>query len=155
ALQAELGRPDAARAAWSRALELDPTFRPALDWLAADARARNAAEDERMVLERRAALPVGPAEPEAMVPIVARPAGLHLAAGRADEAERAARRALTVLPRDREALGVLDRVLSAMGGSRELADLLATRAEVETDFDAIVELLFRRAALLEHLGDRR
>ena len=155
ALQAELGRPDAARAAWSRALEIDPSFRPALTWLAADAHARGAADDERAALSRLVTLPADPSEPDGSAASWARLGELHFADGRSDEAERAARRALALHPRERAALALLDGVLAARGSSPELAALLAVRAEVETDFDVIVELLFRRAALLEGSGDAR
>ncbi len=153
ALQAHLGRPDAARAAYGRALELDGSFRPALAWMASDARARGSADEELALLERLCALPANPVEPEAMAPTLARLGELHADAGRSDDAERAARRSLALMPRHPTALAVLDRVLSARPPSRELGELLAVRAEVETDFDVIVELLFRRAALLEGLGE--
>ncbi|MDB4970575.1 MAG: Tetratricopeptide 4 [Myxococcales bacterium] len=155
ALQAELGRPDAARAAYARALELDAAFRPALTWLAGDARARGATEDERAALEKLTALAADPVEPEAAAPTLARLAELYAATGMREEAERTARKALALAPRERIALAVIDQALAARGGSRELAELLAVRAEVETDFDVIVELLFRRAALLESLGELR
>ncbi|MGZ3429798.1 MAG: tetratricopeptide repeat protein, partial [Polyangia bacterium] len=88
-------------------------------------------------------------------PTLARLGELYAEAGRSDEAERAARRALTLYPRLGPALAVLDGVLSTRPPSPELAELIAVRAEVETDFDLIVELLFRRAALLEGLGEQR
>lgn len=155
ALQAHLGRPDAARAAYARALELAPDFRPALEWMARDARDRGAGDEELATLERLCALPADPVEPEALAPTLARLGELHAAAGRMDEAERAARRALGLMPRHPTALAVLDAVLAERPASRELAEVLAVRAEVETDFDVIVELLFRRAALYEGLGEIR
>ncbi|MGZ3440864.1 MAG: tetratricopeptide repeat protein, partial [Polyangia bacterium] len=99
ALQAHLGRPDAARAAYARALELDPSFRPALEWIAAAARPRGAPADELAALERLCALPTDPDEPEASAPTRARLGELYADAGRSDEAERAARRALALYPR--------------------------------------------------------
>ena len=99
--------------------------------------------------------PIDPVEPEATAPTLARLGELYLAAGRGEDAERAARRALALLPRHPTALAVLDGVLAERPASRELAELLAVRAEVETDFDVIVELLFRRAALYEGLGETR
>ena len=153
ALQARLGRPDAARAAYTRALALDPSFRPALEWMAIDARTRGATDEELAALERLGALPVDPIEPEALAPTLTRLGELHAAAGRTDQAERAARRALALCPRFAPALALLDGALSLRPPSPELAELLAVRAEVETDFDVIVELLFRRAALLQGLGE--
>src|SRR5262249_43138557 len=149
------GRPDAARAAYARALEIDGSFRPALEWMATDARSRGAADEERPALERLTALPSDPAEPEASAPALARLGELYADGERHGDAERLARGALALVPRHPLALAVLDRVLSSRPASPELAELLATRAEVETDFDVIVELLFRRAALYEGLGDGR
>ena len=155
ALQAHLGRPEAARAAYARALELDGSFRPALSWMAEDARGRGAADEELAALERLTALPGDPVEPEASAPALARLGELYADAGRIDDAERATRRAMALMPRHPTALAVLDRVLSSRPASAALAELLATRAEVETDFDVIVDLLFRRAALYEGLGELR
>ncbi|HEX4456477.1 MAG TPA: tetratricopeptide repeat protein, partial [Polyangia bacterium] len=151
-LQDELGRPDAARAAWTRVLELDPAYRPALTWLAADARTRNATDDETAALEKLTALPADAGDPDALASALARLAQLWQARGRGDDAESAARRALSLHAREPRALAVLDDRLVVAGSHEELAALLAVRAEVETDFDTIVELLFRRAALLETIG---
>jgi tetratricopeptide (TPR) repeat protein len=157
ALQDELGRPDAARAAWTRVLELDPAYRPALTWLAADARTRGAGDEEAAALEKLTALAADPSDPDTLATALARLAQLWLARGRGVEAEAVARRALALHAREPRALAVLDERLVAAGSANdganaELTALLAVRAEVETDFDTIVELLFRRAALLESSG---
>ncbi len=159
-LQDELGRPDAARAAWTRVLELDPAYRPALTWLAVDARTRGVVDEEAIALEKLTSLPTDAADPDALATALARLSQLWLQRGRAADAEAAARRALALHAREPRALAVLDAVLAATlddgpaakGSHAELAALLAVRAEVETDFDTIVELLFRRAALLETTG---
>ena len=82
ALQAHLGRPDAARAAYARALELDGNFRPALAWTGGGrARARR---ERRGAGGARAAdgAAADPAEPEASAPALARLGELY-ARGRA------------------------------------------------------------------------
>ena len=84
-------RPDAARAAYARALELDGSFRPALEWMASDARARGATDDELVALERLAMQPIDPVEPEATAPTLARLGELYLG-GRDAAKTRSARR---------------------------------------------------------------
>jgi tetratricopeptide (TPR) repeat protein len=154
-LQTQLGRPDAARVAWSRALEIDPSFRPALSWLVADARARGAVDEESAALERLTALPADPADPDALAAALGRLAQLRWSRGAVEAAEAAARGALSLHARQERALATLDEILVARGAREELAQLLAVRAEVETDFDTIVEILFRRAGVLQAMGDAR
>jgi tetratricopeptide (TPR) repeat protein len=155
-LQADrLGRPDAAREAYARALALDPDFRPALHFLAAEARGRGDAAEETARLERLVALAPDPVEPESRPAELVRLAQLYRGAGKPDDAERAARRALALAPRHLPALVLLDELFAQSGATDGLIDVLQLRAQGETDFDQMVALLLRRAGLLEQAGRRK
>src|SRR5205085_1303681 len=110
-----LGRPDAAREAWLRALEIDPEFRPALAFLAAEARTHGDDVEEVARLEQLVALPFDPTEPEARVEQLLRLGQLHAAAGRTEKAESCVRRALEGQPRERRALQLYDELLTHAG----------------------------------------
>jgi tetratricopeptide (TPR) repeat protein len=154
-LQAErLGRPDAARQAYERALAIDPDFRPALAFLAAEARDKGDAVEEQRYLLRLVTLPPDPIIEDARPGELVRLAQLLHAAGRPEDAEAAVRRALEAQPRHPRGLALLDELYTKAGRSEELIPILAMRAEVETDYAHTVELLFRRAALLETHGRR-
>jgi tetratricopeptide (TPR) repeat protein len=154
-LQADrLGRPDAAREAYGRALAIDPDFRPALVYLAAEAQRTRDGDEELRCLERLVALPVDPVEADARPNELTRLAQLKLAAGRNDDAERHLRDALEIHPRHVRALALYDEVLGRAGKRGEQAAVLALRAELEPDHDQAFELLSRRAALLDGLGRR-
>lgn len=154
-LQADkLGRPDAARLAFQRALEIDPDFRPALAFLAAEARARGDAGEELLRLERLATLPIDPSEPDARPQELLRVAQLHAQAGRTERAEEWARRALEAQPKGPRALQLLDEVLTQAGRLGELPPILLERAHVENDPEQVFALLLRRAQLLETHGTR-
>ena len=115
-LQAEkLGRPDAAREAYARALALDPDFRPALVFLCDEARQSGKRDDERRHLERLVAQPADPIDSEARPSELTRLGQLQLAAGQVAEAETSARRALELSPRHARALHLLDEVLTRSG----------------------------------------
>ena len=124
--------------------------------MARDARERGAAAEELAALERLCALPADPVEPEALAPTLARLGELHARRRphRRGRARGAAGAGAHAAPSD-GAGGARRRAWPTRPASRELAELLAVRAEVETDFDVIVELLFRRAALYEGLGELR
>src|SRR5262249_10501340 len=120
-LQADkLGRPDAAKEAYGRALEIDPDFRPALVFLAEEARRFLERAEELRYLERLIAQPVDPVDLETRPSELTRLGQLHLAAGRAASAEAAARQALELSPRHPRALALLDEVLSRGGNHPEL-----------------------------------
>ena len=152
-IQAEhLGREDAAREAYTRALAIDPGFRPALVFLAREARSRGARGEERDRLERLSSLPADPTDPESRLVDLLRLGQLYLEDGRESEAEGAARRVLSEQPRNANALALLDEVFSRGGRNAELEAILAVRAQIEPDHDVGVELLSRRASLLEAAG---
>ncbi len=149
-----LGRPDAAREAWLRALEIDPEFRPALAFLAAEARTHGDDAEELTRLEQLVALPTDPTEPEARVEQLLRLGQLHATAGRTDKAESCVRRALESQPRERRALQLYDELLTHAGRVAEVVPVLALRAQVESDPEQIFDLLLRRASLLDAVGPR-
>ncbi len=152
-LQSEhLGRDDAAREAYSRALTIDPRFRPALTFLARDARRRDNCAEELDVLERLTALAPDPADPDTRLNDMGRLGQLFLEEGRTDDAEAVARRVLSEQPRNAAALALLDNLFTRSGRSAELEAVLAMRVQVETDYEVGIDLNLRRAALLENVG---
>jgi tetratricopeptide (TPR) repeat protein len=149
-LQADrLSRPDAAREAWARALEIDPEYRPALSFLAGDARARGDVAEERRRLEQWLALPPEPGDAETRAAHLLRLAQLHQLAAAPGEAERVARRALDLQPRDPAALALLDELYTHAGRHAELIPLLYQRAQVERDPEQVFDLLLRRASIFD------
>jgi tetratricopeptide (TPR) repeat protein len=155
-LQAEkLGRPDAAREAYGRALALDPDFRPALVFLAQEARQSGSRDDERRHLERLVAQPVDPVDNEARPAELTRLGQLQLGAGNLTDAETSAKRALELSPRNPRALQLRDEILTRAGNQLALVDLLRQRAELEVHHDQSFELLSRRAGLLDQLGRQK
>ena len=152
-LQAEkLGRDDAAREAYQRALAIDSRFRPALVFLAKDARTRGDRADELERLQPLVAIGPDPADPATHTLELARLARLYLDTGRVEDSEAIARRLLAEQPRQAAALVLLDEIFSRGGRNAELETLLGVRAQIETDFEATVELLLRRGSLLEQAG---
>jgi tetratricopeptide (TPR) repeat protein len=155
-LQAEkLGRTDAAREAYGRALALDPDFRPALVFLVEEARQSGNRDEERRHLERLVALPADPVDVETRPAELTRLGQLQLAAGNLAEATASARRALELSPRHARALQLYDEVLTRSGDQAALVSLLRQRAELEIHHEQSFELLSRRAALLDQLGRRQ
>src|SRR5581483_5060201 len=155
-LQAEkLGRPDAAREAYRRALELDPEFRPALAFLAADARARGDVAEEQARLEKLAALPADPADLDGRAAELLRLAQLYVQLNRPSEAEALARRTLDAFPRHPAALELLDELYTKAGRTDDLAGVLGERAAAVPGGSPALDLLHRRAALLDGAGRRR
>ncbi|MEO6953152.1 MAG: hypothetical protein ABI321_15230 [Polyangia bacterium] len=152
-LQSEqLGRDDAAREAYQRVLVIDPRFRPALVFLARDARTQGQRAEELERLQRLVALGPDPADPSTHAADIARLARLLVDASRFDEGEVLARGLLAEQPRHAASLALLDEVFSRGGRNAELETLLGVRAQIETDYDATVEILLRRGALLEQAG---
>ena len=152
-MQAErLGRDDAAREAYQRALVIDPRFRPALVFLARDARTQGQRTEELERLQRLVSLGPDLADPSTHPTDLARLARLQVDAGRFEEGEAIARRLLADQPRHAAALALLDEIFSRGGRNAELETLLGVRAQIETDYDATVELLLRRGSLLEEAG---
>jgi tetratricopeptide (TPR) repeat protein len=149
-----LNRPDAAREAWARALEIDPAFAPALVFLADEARTRGDRAEEAQRLEQLVALPADPADPDLRIEHLLRLGQLHQLAGRADAAEGIARRVLETQPRDARALAMLDELYTHAGRHADLLPVLAARAQVERDPEHIFDLLLRRASLLDAQGLR-
>jgi tetratricopeptide (TPR) repeat protein len=154
-LQAErLNRPDAAREAWTRALEIDPDYRPALAFLAAEARARGDHAEETRRLEQLTNLQPDPADPDTRTEQLVRLGQLRQLAGDAEAAEACARRVLEAQPRDGRALALLDELYTHAGRHADLIPVLALRAQVEREVEQIFDLLLRRASLLDAQGLR-
>jgi tetratricopeptide (TPR) repeat protein len=153
ALQSDkLGRDDAAREAYARALEIDPSFAPALRFLARQARHLGDAGEEILRLERLVSLPENPLDPDERNADLARLAQLYATTGKTRDAEAVVRRVLETQPRDARALLVLDEIYTREGRLSELEAVLRMRAEVETDHDLGIQAITRRAAVLEELG---
>ncbi|HEY7954123.1 MAG TPA: tetratricopeptide repeat protein, partial [Polyangia bacterium] len=150
-LQAErLGRPDAAREAFERALAIDPGFRPALAFLAADARSAGRHDEEQELLERWVALPADPLEGDPGLEPWLRLARLHAASARPAEAERCLRAALALDPQHPATLALFAAQLEA-GGRRDEA--IAAYEELATLSPADPAPWTRLAALYRQ-GDR-
>jgi Tfp pilus assembly protein PilF len=117
-----LGAPDRARSAYQSALKIDPDHLPSLVNLARLERQAGRAESAAQLLESASRRPALAAEPGLWVQL----SMTERVAGNLTDAERAARRALS-LRRDPGAYEALALVASARGQDRE-AELLATSA---------------------------
>jgi tetratricopeptide (TPR) repeat protein len=120
ALQADkLGRPDAAREAWRRGLELDPDFAAALSWLADDARTRGDVAEERRHLERLVVLPGDPSEPDGRSELLVRLGQLLFDSGHTIDALAAVKKVLEVTPHHVAALHLYALALEQAGRPAE------------------------------------
>jgi tetratricopeptide (TPR) repeat protein len=153
-LQIDLGRPDAAREAYTRALEIDADLREAHRFLADDARSRSDVAGEIAELSRLVSLPPPVDESDPRPGDLVRLGQLFLDADRFDEAAGAGRRSLELAPRLPAALAFLDDVYTRAGQPEPLAEVLLERAATTHTVDVAAELLLRRAGLLETLGRR-
>jgi tetratricopeptide (TPR) repeat protein len=150
----KLGRPDAAREAYGRALAIDPDFRPALIYLVEEARRTGDRDEELQSLERLVQHEADLSDGETRPNELTRLGQLYLAAGRAADAEASARKALELSPRHGRALALLDDLLTRAGQNEALLPLLQQRASLEANHDQGFELWSRRAALLDQMGRR-
>jgi tetratricopeptide (TPR) repeat protein len=154
-----LGQLEAARDAMSRALALDPDFRPARLWLARDALARGdratAEEHYRAIAAQPPPADDDPRRRDELTEALARLAGLCRDAGRIAEAERLCGRALDAQPRCVPALTLLDDLLGDQGRHAEQCEVLRRHAALlleGTEPGAVARALaleLRRARLLE------
>ena len=157
-----LGRPDAAREAYKRALELDPGFRPALRFLAPDAMARGD-EVEAYRLYSRLAAPAGPQEGEDAALIAGERADAlimlaQLARRAGQELDELAHllRAIALQPERDDALAALIESLGKAGRFSEVAEMWGRRAVLAPDENTRADFEVRRAQVLaEQLGDHR
>ena len=160
ALQHErLGRSDVARETYKRALDIDPGFRPALRFVAEEARARGDLEAAADAYRRLAEAAAGDGEADAAGErreAVLALAELLAGAGRGDEAAPALQAALAASPDDHALLAAL--ADSHRAGARwpELAEVLGRRAAAAASADAQAALRCdqeRIEILLERVND--
>jgi tetratricopeptide (TPR) repeat protein len=157
-----LGQDDQARASYRRTLALDAEFRPALRFLAADARRQGRLAEAQALYERLAALPEGPVDDgnegvdltyersEALSAL----GSMAIQAGRLGEAERHLKAALELAPASDERLILLEQVYLSSGRLAEAADVLARRAAQAKDAAFRLGLEARRIEILgERIGD--
>jgi tetratricopeptide (TPR) repeat protein len=145
ACHAELGNPERAHAAHKEAKELDPTYRPALDALAADYAAK---EDwTAWALERRALATIAEAEEK---PGLEEELGDAYAdkLSNAAQAEACYKAALEMEPGRRTTLHKLLNLYTAQGRWQPAIDLLNQLAKIEDDPEVRGRTLYAAALIL-------
>jgi tetratricopeptide (TPR) repeat protein len=159
-----LGRPDEARAAYTRALSLDADYTPALRFLARDTFGAGQFERAEVYYRRLLASMTGtttdvepaPADASAVqVEAYLRLAELARRRNQNQEEEGHLEMALAVDPRNAEALERLDALLVQQHRAGELVEIIRRRSEIAPDLDTLVALESRRADALESLPGRR
>ena len=158
-----LGRPDVAREAYRRALELDPELRPALRYLAPDAKRRGDLDDAALLyarLARRghvgalgAAIPE--AEREERSHALAALASIEHQRGHLTEATALLEEATTLELTPGPARGLLERLYEEGGRYGDLAASLRALAHTTADPKTRLGLEARRVRILAEHIDRR